>query len=215
MPALPADFCLPTPDEGVDGMLRMADVFGDRQTFQFLGMMNGKNICVGETRAVLAARQVRAQQRSDPSLDWAAARRRVAKVLGYHGTLASNFNRLANPGRTLLAERGDSPADTTDFRLPTPDEGVDGMLRMADVFGDRQTYQFLDLTHGKNSVVGEARAILAARQVVAQQRSDPSLDWAAARLQVARKLGYHGTHVSNFNRLANPGRVLLAERGDL
>ena len=95
MPALPADFRLPTPDEGVNGMLRLADVFGDRQTFQFLAMTNGKNICVGETRAVLAARQVLAQQRSDPSLDWAAARRQVAKKLGYHGTHASNFIRLA------------------------------------------------------------------------------------------------------------------------
>lgn len=108
---IPADFHLPTAAEGVDGFLRMAEVFGECETFAFYGLAYYLPSPQAQARQILAARQVANHLTRNPADTYAVARRIVANQMGFTGSLMSNFRRTADAGRDLLRERGEWPYD--------------------------------------------------------------------------------------------------------
>lgn len=84
-------------------------------------------------------------------------------------------------------------------RLPTPEEGLDGLLRLAEAFGIEETFLFLGMVRddrGPSQPGGQARVILA-RQLVEAEGGDPN----EARKVVAERLGYNNTTRTNFYKL--------------
>lgn len=102
---------------------------------------------------------------------------------------------------------------TTQYKLPTAEDGVAGFLGMAGVFGVRETLDFLSIGF-QDSGLSEARQILAARLVADRMRERPDLTFTEARRAVGNELGYNGSKLSNFNRMAIPGRDLLTLSGE-
>lgn len=105
------DFHLPTAADGVDGLLSMAEAFGAGETLQFLGIGYSKDSPIGAARKILAARLVRDHMVRNKDVTYTQARRAVGNELGHRGTLLSNFQRMADPGREMLRERGEWPFD--------------------------------------------------------------------------------------------------------
>ncbi len=95
-------------------------------------------------------------------------------------------------------------------RLPTADDGVDGLLELAAMFGDEEFFLFTSLIRaagggaaaggeGKGSgLAGEARTIVANRLVNAHAER---LGDRQARLHVGRRLGYTPTTQANFTKI--------------
>lgn len=97
------------------------------------------------------------------------------------------------------------------FRLPTTEEGVTGLLRLADVFGDEQTYNFLAISNVADGRT--ARCVLAARMVRDTMRSG-GVTFDQARSQVADRLGTKPTSRTNFYKRVADGRDLLRSGGE-
>ena len=101
------------------------------------------------------------------------------------------------------------------YHLPTVQDGLDGLLEMAEIFGESELLAFLSMGYSPGSPIGQTRQILAARLVASYMKRNKDVTYSQARLAVAHDQGYFGTHSTNFtNRMANPGRELLRERGE-
>ncbi len=88
---------LPTAEDGVEGLLRMADVFGYEETFAFLGYIRQGGLASqppGQARAALAHQMVETEMRTTPDRD--EARRIVADRLGYSPKTRTNFYKLVD-----------------------------------------------------------------------------------------------------------------------
>lgn len=86
-------------------------------------------------------------------------------------------------------------------RLPTAEEGVNGLLRLADEFGPEATFQFLTwvLTTRTESDSVRARHLLARRMVDEEARTCGDRD--DARRVVAERLGYTDKTRTNFYKV--------------
>jgi len=100
----------------------------------------------------------------------------------------------------------------TGYQLPRAEDGVQGLLEFAEIFGDAETFTFLGRM--RDTPAREAREILAGRLVLAYMTRYKEPSFSRARLQVAKELGYEGTSISNFNKLANDGKAALTAAGD-
>lgn len=88
---------LPTPEDGVAGLLELANTFGREETFRFLGWIRqggAANQPPGQARAILAHTMVEEEMRHTPDRD--EARRIVAERLGYTDTTRTNFYKLVD-----------------------------------------------------------------------------------------------------------------------
>lgn len=88
---------LPTADEGVEGLLKLADVFGAEETFAFLGYIRQGGLASqppGQARAALAHQMVEEETRK--GTDYDEARQIVAERLGYNRLTRTNFYKLVN-----------------------------------------------------------------------------------------------------------------------
>src|SRR4051812_19868125 len=103
-----------------------------------------------------------------------------------------------------------------DYELPTaPGPAArDGLLRLAEVFGDVDLFKFCGVLHHNDSPLGEVRALLAGRHIMAMMRENPALDYKQARLAVGKVFGYSGTGLSNWHKIADRGRALLLDSGE-
>lgn len=101
------------------------------------------------------------------------------------------------------------------FALPTQPgmQARDAMLKLAEIFGDTELFQFLGLMHGHDSPVGEVRAIMAAHHVLAELKFQPGLTYHQARLVVGKEFGYSGNGLSNWNKIADRGRDMFKANG--
>jgi len=92
-------------------------------------------------------------------------------------------------------------------RLPGPEDGIEGLLALAGVFGARQVYDFIRLCRTRDGSGrgpgGEAQTELAQRMIAAEQ-DEANVDYETARRRVAVRLGYttYGTQ-SNFYKIAS------------
>lgn len=223
--ALPKGFRLPTlpgPDAR-DALLAMAKIYGDLETFKFLGLVNLADSPTAEARAILAARAIKAELTLQPHLNYRRARIAVGDDYGYHGTSLSNWNKIADRGHAMLVESGEWDAPTVKtstkaFVMPTRtgDDARDAILGLADLFGPIEAFQFLGLLHHNSSPIGEVRAVLAARNVMATMLANPAMTYQQARLATGKKFGFSGNTLMNWNsRIADRGRDLLIESGEL
>lgn len=103
---------LPTARDGPGGILKLAELFGDQAVFEFIGYIRNHRHDtpeVGIARNMLAVRMVRQAMNDNPALDIEAAKREIAKKLGYTNTTRTNFYKMVGagqdgaPGRKLPA----------------------------------------------------------------------------------------------------------------
>jgi hypothetical protein len=99
----------------------------------------------------------------------------------------------------------------TNYKLPRIEDGVDALLEFAEIFGDAETFTFLGRM--KDTPARQAREILAARMILAYMRERKEPSYTKARLHMASHLGYEGNRITNFNKLANDGKDVLAAAG--
>jgi hypothetical protein len=111
----PTGYRLPRTEDGVDALLEFAEIFGDADTFKFLGRM--KDTPSRQAREILAARLTLAYMTTNKEPSFTTARLQVAKQLDYEGTSISNFNKLANDGKKVLMQKG---AWDTSATIPDP-----------------------------------------------------------------------------------------------
>lgn len=102
-----------------------------------------------------------------------------------------------------------------DYRLPsTPGAAArDALLQLAAAFGETDVFKFLGLLHSNESPLGEVRCILGGRAVLDALVRQPELTYQQARLSAGKTLGYEGTMLMNWNKIANRGRDILVEAG--
>lgn len=80
---------LPGPEDGADGLRKLVEAFGPEQVFQLIRLVRlakgtGEDLNpAGAVAAETAQAMVADAQRDDPSLDYNAARQKVAARLGY------------------------------------------------------------------------------------------------------------------------------------
>lgn len=89
-------------------------------------------------------------------------------------------------------------------RLPRPDEGVDGILRLADSLTPEWVFDFIRLvrtTGGNREDVGRAALTALAQRMVAREMENSAVDHDEARKRVAKKLGYDGDQRTNFYKI--------------
>ncbi len=104
-------------------------------------------------------------------------------------------------------------------RLPTADDGVEGLLTLADLFGTEEMFRFIAFMRaagggaaagGKGSgsgIPGEARTQIARRMVENELGRGVTIDTAdpdeleRARVTVGRRLGYTRTTQVNLNKI--------------
>jgi hypothetical protein len=214
---------LPTPADGVDGLLGLADLLAvsDAEVYRFLGFLrdnvNGGAVVLA-ARRILAARIVRAHASKTGEVI-GKARATVADELGIPAPQRPHFNRLLRDGLDMAQAHPDwidkaMPANT----LPTAADGVAGLLGLRGIHGitHEQLFTFLGwIKHSTGAkLVGQARQILAARLVLKRINLHPTEDLETAQLAVAKMLGYPTHHRPNFYKRVKGGLELLAERGE-
>lgn len=214
---------LPTPDDGVEGLLGLASQFSVSTAvlYRFLGYLrdnvNGSKV-IAEVRQIIALRMVTTLERRDPGCE---ARQLVADSLGYPANQKPYFYVMLRQGQKFDDGRADP--DWTDRplstgSLPTADDGVDGLLGMLPTYdldpGD--LFQFLGwpLSGAGAQLVGRAREILAARLVLAFT-GGPVGDYGDAQRDVAKDLGYPLRQRPNFYKRVARGLELLEQRGEI
>lgn len=99
----------------------------------------------------------------------------------------------------------------TGYQLPRIEDGVGGLLEFAQIFGDATTFAFL--ARMRDTPARQAREILGARLILAYMTEHKEPSFSKARLQMARQLGYEGTNLSNFSKLAKNGKAALIAAG--
>lgn len=214
---------LPTPDEGTEGLARVADAFGEEAFFKFIGEARDHR---GETamsyfRAALATAMIDAE-----GSDREETRRIVAERLRYTPKTRGNFYKVDAIGQTLRREFVGIDSDTlldviragrrgTLDHLPTASEGFDGLIRMVEACGAEETYIFLAWLRDPNSVVGQFRTELAARMVDAAGGTKEAIRAVGDRLGYTGK-GQGKTQTrTNWNKLVEAGQLGLTGRYEL
>lgn len=230
---------LPAYEDGVNGLLGLAELLAvpESDVYRFLGFIrdnaNGSKVVL-KAREILAARVV-AHEPVNPKdvVTDPAVHQRVVKTgetyddaaralsVGtrlYQPDQRNHFNKLVKAGRTdKRADPNWVDQPLSDKALPTAADGVDGLLGMIPTFGitDEELFKFLGwLRYSSGAVLaGKARCVIAARMVLKRQQAHEHLDLEAARLEVAKQLGYPKLQRPNFYKRVEAGLQLLdAER---
>jgi hypothetical protein len=91
---------LPDPTKGVDALLELADIFGDRYVFDLIRAIRfdrpgptGLGTATDASHQ-LAQRLLTRLRAEDPSLTYEAAKRRLADQLGYTDLTRTNFYKI-------------------------------------------------------------------------------------------------------------------------
>lgn len=93
-------------------------------------------------------------------------------------------------------------ARTTLKRLPTSEEGVEGLDTLIEAFGIDNVQMFLRyIRDDKNSTTAAWIAGIAQRQIRELMDRNPDYDEREARLKIAPRWGYTGRNLSNFSRM--------------
>lgn len=207
---MPAPRNLPRREDGVDGLLALADALGDERVFRLIRRCRtwqgpGKDPA-GDTLTILARRMVTAEMtRADAS--WTVARARVAEQLGYHAAFAATRPKRSSgfPAFNRIADR-------------EPGDGDEELLELAGVYGDAAVYELIlacrtfrdhrDPGGHRQGVVEdpgrEALTILGRRMV------DAAGGGQTAFYTVGERLGYTppkaGNTIANFSKILKGGR---------
>lgn len=91
-------------------------------------------------------------------------------------------------------------------RLPAPDDGVDGIVALADTYGAQSVFEFIRYIRtapgaGRTSDPGREALTELARRMVADEQEKSNVDFDTARRTVADRLGYKPDTRTNFNKL--------------
>jgi hypothetical protein len=87
-------------------------------------------------------------------------------------------------------------------KLPTADDGAEGLLGLAAAFGTKEAFQFLTLVRNQgNADANLARSVMAQQMLDALMEKEPHLDRDAARRRLADSLGYSDTTRTNFYKV--------------
>lgn len=226
---------LPAYEDGVNGLLGLAELLAVPQSdvYRFLGFIrdnaNGSKVVL-KAREILAARLVTrepvpaAEDISDMSVRQRviktgesyddAARALAVGTRLYQPNQRNHFNELVTAGRDdRRADPHWTDKPLSDRALPTAADGVDGLLGMIPTFGitDEELFKFLGwLRYSSGAVIaGKARCVLAARMVLKNQQLHDHNDLEAARLAVAKQLGYPKPQRPNFYKRVEAGLQLL------
>lgn len=93
--------------------------------------------------------------------------------------------------------------------LPGRDDGVDGLLSLADAFGAEQVYDLILLcrtARSRETDAGGAALTELGRRMIAAEMEASNVDYRQARLTVAARLGYKdGGARSNFHKVLSGG----------
>ncbi|MGC4886648.1 hypothetical protein [Micromonospora sp. DT227] len=95
---------LPTVEDGLEGIMKLVDLFGEEEVFRFIGYIRdhkGTVTAVSEARQRLAASMLRDLMK-EQALDYEEARRELAKKLGYKPDTRTNLYKLIEAGEDLL-----------------------------------------------------------------------------------------------------------------
>ncbi len=99
-------------------------------------------------------------------------------------------------------------------RLPTEDDGVEGLLAFAETFGLEETYRFFSiLRDNRPGIALEARTQIA-KAIVDSIREGEGLDGDEARREAAARLGYSRTTRTHFYKILDGGRLHDVARSD-
>lgn len=99
---------LPTAEDGLAGIMKLVDLFGEEEVFHFIGYVRdhkGTITAVSEARQRLAASMLHDLMKQNPALDYEEARRELAKKLGYKPDTRTNLYKLIEAGEDLLKTR--------------------------------------------------------------------------------------------------------------
>lgn len=103
----------------------------------------------------------------------------------------------------------------SEFKLPTPDEGMDGLARLVEIVGPDNFQEcarwFRD---NKNSTVTDFIGLLALREIEKFMDRNPDVAFDDARLVIAKRWGFFGPQGSNFTRYVERGKALVDD-GDV
>lgn len=91
-------------------------------------------------------------------------------------------------------------------RLPSPDDGVDGIVALADALGWQNVFEFIRYVRtaagaGRTSDPGREALTELARRMIAAEQEKSNVDFDTARRAVADRLGYKPDTRTNFNKL--------------
>ncbi len=89
-------------------------------------------------------------------------------------------------------------------KLPGPDDGVDGLLQLAEAFGARQVYDLIRLCRldaGPEKRPAAEASTQLARTMIKQHMDTHNVDYDVARRAVAAELGYTDTTRTNFYKI--------------
>ncbi|WP_047891737.1 hypothetical protein [Micromonospora sp. RV43] len=96
---------LPTAEDGLEGIMKLVDLFGEEEVFRFIGYVRdhkGTITAVSEARQRLAASMLHDLMKENQALDYEQARRELAKKLGYKPDTRTNLYKLIEAGEDLL-----------------------------------------------------------------------------------------------------------------
>lgn len=97
-------------------------------------------------------------------------------------------------------------------RLPRPDDDMDAFESLADALGAQNVFEFIRMvrthTGGARRDIGREALTLMAQMLVKQEMNNANVDFDAARLRVATKLGYKdaGARTNFYKILAGQQR---------
>ena len=96
---------------------------------------------------------------------------------------------------------------------PGPADGVAGLMRLAEQFGDRQVFDLIRLCRldaGPGKRAGAEAGTTLAQRMVQQHMETKNVDYDTARAAVATELGYTPTTRTNFYKIltGTPRRAL-------
>lgn len=94
--------------------------------------------------------------------------------------------------------------------LPGRNDGVQGLLSLADAFGPEQVYDLILLcrtARSRDDDAGGAALVELGRRMIAEEMKRSNVDYRRARLTVAARLGYRdGGARSNFYKVLAGGK---------
>lgn len=88
------------------------------------------------------------------------------------------------------------------FQLPTAAQGVAGLEKLVEQIGAQNLVQFIRWSRDTTDAsLTDFIAVLAHREITAVRDKNPDMHYREAKLTVAKRWGYEGTSLANFNRL--------------
>lgn len=107
-----------------------------------------------------------------------------------------------------------SKSTNAELRLPRPDEGFEGLEQLVNTVGLKDFHDFVRwMRERTDTLVGDFTAQKVGEAIVELLTRNPDMTPKAARLQVAKDMGYVGGVKSNFYlRYANRGYEMVTGR---